>query len=697
MMDHTIVLIIFKLHLVMNRIKAPLFIMFTAMIALNSCSTEEDGDDFEYSVEKFADLQILRYPVLGFDSLPPQQKEFIYYMSQAAIEGRDIIFDQNYKHNLTIRRTLEAINEHYKGDRTTDDFKAFEVYLKRVWFANGIHHHYSMDKFYPEMSEDAYAALLADVPNEALPMNAGENREIFALRTSTIIFDKTFETKRVNQAQGEDLIKTSACNYYGDGVSQEEVENFYGAMKNPEDKTPPSYGLNSKLVSQNGELQEQVYKIGGMYGPTLERIVYWLEKAIKVADTEKQKQTLAYLIDYYRTGDLKTFDDFNISWVSDLESHTDFVNGFTETYGDPLGLKASWESIVNFKNDEATKRTVTISDNAQWFEDNSPIEERFKKEEVKGVTAKVITVAIIAGDCYPATPIGINLPNADWIRKDHGSKSVTIENITYAYDRAAATSGGMLKEFAYNKAEIQRAKDYGFLTHNLFVDMHECLGHGSGQMLPGVAGDELKAYGATIEEARADLFGIYYLADSKMVELGLLPDSEAFKAAYDDYMRGGLMTQLTRIQPGADIEESHMRNRQLIAKWAYEHGKADNVVEIKKKDGKSYVVVNDYEKLRGLFGELLAKIQLIKSTGDYEAGKELVEEYAVKVDQEIHKEVLARFEKLNLAAYKGFVNPKYVPIMENGKIIDIKLDYTEGYAEQMLRYSKENSVLPNYN
>jgi len=670
--------------------------MLTAIITLDSCSTQDGKDDFEYSVEKFADLQVLRYPVLGFDSLPPQQKEFIYYMSQAAIEGRDIIYDQNYKHNLTIRRTLEAIYTHYKGDRSTEDFKAFEVYLKRVWFSNGIHHHYSMEKFYPEMSEEAYAKFLADVPDSDLPLNAGENREIFALRTSIIIFDKSFETKRVNQTPGEDLIKTSACNYYGDGISQDAVEDFYAKMKNPDDKTPPSYGLNSKLVFEDGELKEKVYKVGGMYGATIERIVYWLEKAIKVADTDQQKQTLAYLIDYYKTGDLKTFDDFNISWVSDLDSHTDFINGFTETYGDPLGLKASWESIVNFKNDEATKRTEIISSNAQWFEDHSPIEDRFKKDKVKGVTAKVITAAIISGDCYPATPIGVNLPNADWIRKEHGSKSVTIENITYAYDKAAAGSG-MLDEFAYDAAEVKRAKEYGFITHNLFVDMHECLGHGSGQLLPGVAGDELKAYGATVEEARADLFGIYYLADPKMVELGLLPNDEAYKAAYDDYMRGGLMTQLTRIEPGADIEESHMRNRQLIAKWAYEHGKADKVVEIKKTGGKSYVVVNDYAKLRDLFGQLLAEIQHIKSTGDYEAGKELVEQYAVKVDQDLHKEVLERFKKLDLAAYKGFVNPKYVPVMEDGKIVDVKLDYTEGYAEQMLRYSTENSRLPNYN
>ena len=679
----------------MNIIKSILIIMVSVMVTLSSCKkTESDG--FEYNLEKFADLEILRYPVLGFDSLPAQQKEFIYYMSQAALEGRDIIFDQNYKHNLTIRRTLEAIYEHYNGDREIAEFKSFEVYLKRVWFANGIHHHYSMDKFYPEFSEEYYKTLLAQVPDEALPMNSGENREIFELRTATIMFDRNFETKRVNQAQGQDLIKTSACNYYGDGIAQQEVEMFYNAMKNTNDPTPISYGLNSKLVEVDGVLKEQVYRVGGMYGAALEKIIYWLEKAQKIADTPQQQQTIAYLIDYYKTGDLKTFDDFNISWVSDLKSHTDFVNGFTETYGDPLGLKASWESIVNFKNDEATKRTEIISSNAQWFEDHSPVEDRFKKKEVKGVTAKVITVAMLAGDCYPATPIGINLPNADWIRKEHGSKSVTIENITYAYDKASQ-GGGMTEEFAYNKAEVERAKKYGFACHNLSVDLHECLGHGSGQLLPGVAGDELKAYGATVEEARADLFALYYIADPKLVELGLLPDQEAYKAEYDGYIRNGLMTQLTRIELGNNIEESHMRNRQLIAQWAYEHGKAENVVEKKEKDGKTYFVVNDYLKLRALFGELLAEIQRIKSTGDYEAGKNLVEDYAVKVDQEILKEVLERYAKLNLAPYKGFVNPKYVPVMENGKIVDVTLDYTETYEEQMMRYSKENSHLPNYN
>lgn len=680
----------------MNYIKSILIITITAMITLNSCSKRDNDDDFEYTVDKFADLQILRYPVLGFDSLPAQQKEFIYYLSQAAIEGRDIIFDQNYKHNLTIRRTLEAIYQYYKGDRESDEFKTFEVYLKRIWFSNGIHHHYSMDKFYPDFDEKTYNRLLADVPNEALPMNEGENREIFSLRTATIIFDKTFDTKRVNQTHGDDLIKTSACNYYGNGIEQKDVELFYNAMKNPNDATPPSYGLNSKLVLENGELKEQTYKIGGMYSDALKKIVYWLEKAQKIADTEQQKQTLSYLIDYYKTGDLKTFDDFNISWVSDLESHTDFINGFTETYGDPLGIKASWESIVDFKNDEATKRTEIMSSNAQWFEDHSPVDDRFKKKEVKGVTAKVITAAVLSGDCYPATPIGVNLPNADWIRKEHGSKSVTIENITYAYEKASESSG-MLDEFAYSEEEIERTKKYGFATHNLSIDLHECLGHGSGQLLPGVIGDELKSYGATIEEARADLFALYYIADPKIVELKLLPDADAYKAEYDSYIRNGLITQLTRITPGNNIEEAHMRNRQLIAKWAYEHGKDQKIIELKQKGKKSYYVVNDYAKLRTLFGELLAEIQRVKSTGDYEAGKELVEDYAVVVDQDILKEVHERYEKLNLAPYKGFVNPKYVPVIENGKIVDVKLDYSESYTEQMLRYSKEHSHLPNYN
>lgn len=691
----TLLLGVINLLGIMNQIKILLMSVLSTMLLLNSCRKKGEGD-FEFSVEKFADLQVLRYPVPGFETLPLRQKEFIYYMSRAALEGRDIIFDQNYEHNLTIRRTLEAIYEHYKGDRTTADFKSLEIYLKRVWFANGIHHHYSMDKFYPDMTEEAYLKILRSLPDEFLPMNEGENREIFELRTATVIFDKSFETKRVSQAKGEDLIDASACNYYGRGISQHEVELFYNALRDPNEQRPPSYGLNSKLVLEDSELKERVYRIGGMYGKALGKIVYWLEKARKVADTEQQAQTLAYLIDYYKTGDLKTFDDFNISWVADLESHTDFVNGFTETYGDPLGIKASWESIVNFKNDEATKRTEIISANAQWFEEQSPIEERFKKKDVKGVTAKVITVAMIAGDCYPATPIGINLPNADWIRKEHGSKSVTIENITYAYDKASAGSG-MLREFAYDKAEEERARKYAFLTHNLSVDMHECLGHGSGQLLPNVRGDELKAYGATIEETRADLFALYYMADPKLIELGLLDNEEAYKAEYDAYIRNGLITQLTRIEPGNNVEESHMRNRQLIAQWVYEHGKKDKVIALKKKEGKTFYVINDYVALRRLFGELLAEVQRIKSTGDYKAGRDLVEDYAVVVDQDLLKEVHERYDKLELAPYKGFVNPKYIPIMQDGKMVDVHLDYTEGYAEQMLRYSKDYSCLPHYN
>jgi len=680
----------------MDKAKFFLVSMIAAGIVMTSCSKHEDEDDFDFIAEKFGDIEILRYPVQGWDSLPGRQKELIYYLSQAAIQGRDIIYDQNYKHNLTVRRTLEAIYEHYDGDREAEDFKALELYLKKVWFNNGIHDDNSSDKFYPEMSEDAYVKLLSAIPDKYLPMNEGENRDIFTLRTSTIIFDKTFETKRVNQAQGVDLIKTSACNYYGDGVTQADVENFYNAMKVPGDSTPVSYGLNSKLVKENGELKEKVYKVGGMYGKALEKVVFWLEKAQAVADTEQQKQSIAYLIDYYKTGDLKTFDAFNISWVKDLSSHTDFVNGFTETYGDPLGIKASWESVVNFKNDAATARTETISNNAQWFEDHSPIDDQFKKEKVKGVSAKVITAAMLAGDCYPSTPIGINLPNADWIRKDYGSKSVTIENITYAYDRAAAGSG-LLEEFVYRKEERERAQKYGFMTHNLMVDLHECLGHGSGQLMPGVTGNELKAYGATIEEARADLFSIYYIADPKMVELGLLPDEDAYKAEYDSYIRNGMMLQLNRIAPGKNIEQTHMRNRQLIASWVYEHGKDDKVIEKIVDDGKTYFVVNDHRQMRALLGQLLKEIQRIKSTGDYEAAKNLVEKYAVKVDTALHQEVLARYEALDLASHKGFINPRYLPVMEDGKIVDVKLDYTESYAEQMLRYSKENSHLPHYN
>lgn len=658
-----------------------------------SCATQEEKDDFDYTVESFADLEILRYKVPGFEELSLQQKELVYYLSEAAAYGRDILYDQNGKWNLAIRRTLEAIYQDYAGDRESDDFKNFEIYLKRVWFSNGIHHHYGCDKFAPEFSQEFFVEAVKSLDPQKLPLTEGATTDDLLNTLVPVMFDPTVMPKRVNQAAGEDLIATSACNYY-DGVTQAEAEAFYNKMKDPKDETPVSYGLNSRLVKRDGKIMEETYKVGGLYTQAIEKIVYWLQKAAGVAENDQQKQVIEKLIEYYQTGDLKDFDEYAILWVKDLDSQVDFVNGFTETYGDPLGLKASWESIVNFKNLEASERTHTISDNAQWFEDNSPVDARFKKEKVKGVSAKVITAAMLAGDCYPSTPIGINLPNANWIRHIHGSKSVTIENITEAYEKAAQ-GNGFNDEFVWSDKERELINNYLFQADNLHTDLHECLGHGSGKLLPGVDPDALKAYGSTLEEARADLFALYYMADPKILELGLLPSGDAYKAAYYKYMMNGLMTQLTRIEPGKNIEESHMRNRQLIARWAYEHGKADNVVEFAKRDGKTYVVINDYEKLRSLFGKLLAEVQRIKSEGDYESGKNLVEEYGVTVDQDLHKEVLERYEELHIAPYKGFVNPVYTPVTDaNGNITDIEISYNEGYAEQMLRYSKDYSPLP---
>ena len=665
------------------------------MMSCNTQNSKEEikADEFKFFLEQFADVKILRYPVPGFEDLTLRQKELIYYLSQAAIEGRDILFDQNNEHNLAIRRTLEAIFENYTGDRTTTEFKAFEVYLKRVWFSNGIHHHYSTDKFEPGFSQEYFKELIANMDEVKLPISKDEIVKTLV----PVMFDPAIDAKRVNQAEGEDLIASSANNYWADGITQEEAEAFYEKMKDPNDSTPISYGLNSRLEKVNGELIENVWKIGGTYSAAIEKIVYWLEEALRVAENEGQKQVISYLIEYYQTGDLRTFDKYNIAWLDDKDSQIDFVNGFIETYGDPLGLKASWESVVNFKNIEATRRTEIISANAQWFEDHSPVDARFRKEKVKGVSAKVITAAMLGGDCYPATPIGINLPNADWIRRDHGSKSVTIENITYAYDKAVI-GNGFLEEFCYTDTEIANERKYGFQADNLHTDLHECLGHGSGQLMPGVTGGELKAYGATIEEARADLFALYYMGDNKIIDLGLLPNEDAYKVVYDDYIRNGLMTQLTRLKLGDNVEESHMRNRQLIAKWAFENGKADKVIEKVSKEGKTFFVVNDYEKLKALFGMLLAEVQRIKSEGDFEAGKKLVENYAVKVDLELHKEVLTRFEKLNLAPYSGFVNPVYKVTKDGeGNITAVDLDYTEGFTEQMMRYSKEHSWLPTYN
>ena len=671
-----------------------------AFALLTACSgsktTTAEADKFDYTVEQFADLQILRYRVPGFENLSLQQKELVYYLTEAALQGRDILFDQNGKYNLRIRRTLEAVYTGYKGDKNTPDFKAMEVYLKRVWFSNGIHHHYGSEKFVPGFAPEFFKEAMLSVDASTLPLAEGQTVEQLCDELFPVIFDPAVMPKRVNQAAGEDLVLTSACNYY-DGVTQKEAEDFYNAMKDPKDETPVSYGLNSRLVKENGKIQEKIWKVGGLYGQAIDKIVYWLKKAEGVAENPEQKAVIAELIKFYETGDLKTFDEYAILWVKDLNSLVDFVNGFTESYGDPLGMKASWESLVNFKDMEATHRTEIISGNAQWFEDHSPVDKQFKKDEVKGVSAKVITAAILAGDLYPATAIGINLPNSNWIRSHHGSKSVTIGNITDAYNKAAH-GNGFNEEFVYSDAELQLIDKYADLTGELHTDLHECLGHGSGKLLPGVDSDALKAYGSTIEEARADLFGLYYVADSKFVELGLTPNADAYKAEYYTYLMNGLMTQLVRIEPGNNVEEAHMRNRQLIARWVFEKGAADKVVELVKKDGKTYVVVNDYEKLRELFGELLSEIQRIKSTGDYQGAHDLVENYAVKVDPALHAEVLERYKKLNLAPYKGFVNPKYEAVVDAaGKITDVKVTYDEGYAEQMLRYSKDYSNLPSIN
>lgn len=659
-----------------------------------SCSSDKKTEtaEFNYKVDRFADIEILRYKVTDFENLTPKQKELVYYLTEAALYGRDILTDQNGKYNLAIRTTLEEIYKNFNGDKESTDYKGFVEYLKQVWFANGIHHHYSTDKFVPKFSQDFFKAEVAKLAPESLPLAEGQTVDAFVAELVPVIFDPTVMAKRVNQADGQDLIQTSANNYY-DGVTQVEVEQFYAAMKDPKDTTPISYGLNSRLVKKDGKVQEEVYKVGGRYSAAIEKIVENLKKAQAVAENEQQKAHIGKLIEYYTTGNLKTFDEYSILWVEDVVSTVDFINGFIESYGDPLGLKGAWESIVNFKNEKASHRTEVISANAQWFEDHSPVDARFKKDSVKGVTAKVITAAILAGDAYPATPIGINLPNANWIRAAHGSKSVTIENITEAYDQASH-GNGFNEEFVIDKETGDLMDKYLFIVDNLHTDLHECLGHGSGKLLPGVHDDALKEHGSTLEETRADLFALYYLADSKLLELGLVDNKDAYKAEYYKYILNGMMTQLMRIEYGKNIEESHMRNRQLISMWAYENGKAENVIELVKKDGKTFIKINDYEKLRGLFGKLLAEVQRIKSEGDYAAGKKLVEDYAVKVNPEIHKEVLERYGKLDIAPYKGFVNPVYTAVKDaEGNITDVTVDYSEGYVEQMLRYSKDYSPL----
>ena len=645
---------------------------------------------FNYSDERFADLQMLRYRLNGFESLSLLQKLYVFCLAKATLMGRDITFDQQGKYNLRIRKTLEAIYKHYKGSRTSDDFKALETYLKRVWFSSGIYHHYGCEKFKPEFSEEFFYHVVDEIPEEFLPLKRGETKEDLLASLVPVIFDPTLFPKRVNQTDGEDLVVTSACNFY-EGVTQAEVERFYGRLKSPDDATPPSYGLNSKLTKRNGELVELTWTENGMYGAAIKEIVSWLLKAQRYAENESQKHVIDLLVKYYRTGNLSDFDRYSIAWVGQHEGMVDFINGFIEVYGDPLGLKGTWEGIVEYKDLEATKRTQTISKNAQWFEDHSPVDPRFRKAEVKGVTANVICAAMLGGDEYPASAIGINLPNANWIRQVHGSKSVTIGNLTEAYNKAAQ-GNGFRDEFVIDRETIELINQYGDITDDLHTDLHECLGHGSGQLLPNTDPDALKAYGNTIEEARADLFGLYYIADAKLVELGLTPNEEAYKAQYYSYMMNGLMTQTIPIKEGDKIEEAHMRNRALIAYWTLEH--AHGAVEIVKKEGKSYVKVSDYPALRQAFGTLLAEIQRVKSEGDLEAARQLVEKYAVNIDPDLHHEVLERYKKLDLAPYKGFINPwMKVKHDEDGNPVDVELDYTESYAHQMLRYSEDYSTL----
>ncbi len=646
-------------------------------------------------VDRFADIEVLRYVVPGFENLSLNQKKLIYYLTEAALQGRDILWDQNGKYNLELRELLETVYNEYDGDRNDKDFLAFEKYLKQVEFGNGVYHHYSMDKFVPEFSPIWFSYQAAAVA-ERHPKWKDNTRFKTML---DLIFDKKFMPKRVNQAAGQDLILTSACNLY-EGVTQQEVEDYYNALKDTTDLTPVSYGLNSRVVKgADGKVTEQVYKLGGYYSDAIARILDNLEKAKQYAESPQQKAVIESLIKFYKTGDLKTFDEYSILWTEDTASQVDFINGFIESYGDPLGMTGSWESIVNFRDEKASDRTRILANNAQWFEDHSPVDPRFRKPQVKGVSAKVINAVILAGDAYPATPIGINLPNANWIRAAHGSKSVTIENITRAYDDASH-GNGFNEEFVIDQPTRDLLDKYLFITDNLHTDLHECLGHGSGRLLPGVDPDALKAHGSTLEETRADLFALYYLADPKLVELGLLDNPDAYKAEYYKYMLNGLMTQLMRIEPGKDVEEAHMRNRKLIAEWVMEKGKPDNVVELVKVDGKTYVRINDYRKLRDLFGQLLKEIQRIKSEGDYAAGEALVEQYAVKVDPVLHKEVLDRYAHLDIAPYKGFVNPVYVavdaqgnPTTDESKIADVKVTYTEGYLPQMFRYSRDYSPL----
>jgi dipeptidyl-peptidase-3 len=672
--------------------KKSVFATLVVAVASSVFCMAQNNNNFNYNVDRFADIEVLRYQVPGFNNLSLNQKKLVYYLTEAALQGRDILFDQNCKYNLVIRQTLEQIYGNYSGDKSSQDYKGFLQYLKQVWFANGIHHHYSMDKFTPLFSQSFFDAQVKALPASSLPLSDGQTVDGFLKIIDKVIFDPSFMAKRVNQTDGQDLILTSANNLY-EGVTQKEVEDYYNSKKDLSDKTPISYGLNTKVVKKDGKVVEEPYKIGGLYSKAIIDIVYWLQQASQVAENPAQRAYIDKLIDFYTTGSLKTFDEYSIMWAEETKSDVDFINGFIESYGDPLGMTGSWEGLVNFLNKDASHRTSLISGNAQWFEDNSPVDSRFKKENVKGVTAKVITAAILAGDSYPSTPIGINLPNSNWIRAAHGSKSVSLENITDAYDEVA-NGTGFNEEFAYSNVEVELMKKYLSLADKLHTDLHECLGHASGKLLPGVDPDALKAYGSTLEEGRADLFALYYLADPKLLELGIFQNPDTYKAEYYKYIMNGLMTQLTRIQPGKNIEESHMRNRKFISEWCYQHGKKDKVIEYVKRGGKTYIKINDYAKLRVLFGKLLAEVQRIKSEGDFAAGRALVETYGVKVDPKIHAEVLKRYKKLDIAPYKGFVNPIYTAVKDaNGEITDVKVSYGESYVDQMLRYSRDYSPL----
>jgi dipeptidyl-peptidase-3 len=668
----------------MNYLKIMFFSLTLGLVASscdNTANTNEDSD-FRYLADEFADIKVIRYRIPGWEQLDLSQKEYIYYLSEAAKYGRDIFWQQNFRHGLEVRKTLETIINNYDGDKNSAEFKEFLTYAKRVFFSNGIHHHYAEEKFIPECDKEYFAKLMRDTGLEESVENM-----------IPIIYDKSLYKYRKNISGEGDLLLQSSVNFY-ENVSRKEAEEYYSSIEDPEDPTPVSYGLNSKLIKRDGEIYEEVYKIDGLYGDAISKVVEYLDKAAEVAENETQKHYISLLTDYYKTGNLETWDEFNVAWVKDTSSRIDFINGFVETYNDPLGMKATWEAVVNFKDIEASKRTKIISDNAQWFEDNSPVDERFKKEKVKGVSAKVITVAQLGGDCHPTSPLGINLPNADWIRKEHGSKSVTIANISEAYDKAAQESPkNMTTEFSWDSKETELLKKYNTVTNNLHTDLHECLGHGSGQLLEGTSPNALKEYSSPLEEARADIFALYYLADPKLVELGILPDMEAYKASYISYIRNGIFTQFVRIDEGKDVTQAHMQGRKMIAEWCYEHGKENNIIEKRSKDGKTYFVINDFEALRSLFGELLSELQRIKSEGDYDAGKNLIETYGMKIDPQLHKEVKKRYASLNLKPYGGFINPDITPVVENSKVIDYRVSYPEDFLKQMLEYGDKYSVL----